>query len=363
MKKTMLFTLVFATTLSLAAQQTTTEATVNAATTAEKKQQTKKSKTAKALKKTSQIAPALAPTSQTVASPAPTTSLASISPIPSDSQQGTALNTSTTSATPAKPSATVSGIFNVTAEAITADLKDKNTKAPADISGTAQVFYKVSEPIKVGLGYNFSAKVVSDRSQLADFNGDNGPDSAYKTLDPTIHFNYKLSTGFLGSNPYVIGSRYYVPTSEDTKKTKSMGTLRTQTYMTWTINPKFDFNFLTQLRLTLNTADNSKTTIGSDDVLRVIAGPSVSYNYNDNVSVYYGPTLDMKSTGWIRGNYSADVANSLSHEVGLWLTMLDGKFIINPLWATTGDAFGKSNYEGLGADANSVYDLNLIAYF
>lgn len=277
-----------------------------------------------------------------------------------DPATGTSGQSSTSVAGATKASPLYSGLLNITAEAIVSDLKDSKSEAPIDNVGTLQVFRKITESQKVGLGYNFNAKIVSDSSQLDGFNGDNN--TAFKTLDPTIHHTIKLDQKLWGA-PVSVLSRYYVPVSEDTKKTKSLGTFRTQTYITWSMNPRFDISAYGQARFTFNTKDNSNQTVGSDSVMRLIAGPSFGYNQNDNVSAYYTPYLDMKSTGYQRGDFSADYANTLSHEIGLWLTMFNGKFIVNPLWATTGSAVGKSSYEGLGDDVNSVYDLNLIAYF
>lgn len=256
----------------------------------------------------------------------------------------------------------VTGSLSLGAFAMVNDLKENGSKALIDSSNTLTVLYIATDKIKVGAGHNFAYRIISDRTQLDDFNSDNGADSTYKTLDPTLNFNYKMQPLF-GSGDYSILSKYYVPVSEDSRAKNSSGVFRTQAYITWSMNPKVDISFFGQARLYLNSSNNTDTELGSDSVLRTIVGPVFGYNFDDVWNLYYNPYLDLKSSGFQRGKFDADIANGLSQEVGLWISLSGGKFVVNPAWVTSASKLGKASYEGSGADINSEYDLNLIATF
>lgn len=242
------------------------------------------------------------------------------------------------------------------------DLKANGSRAMVDSANLLTILNAVTPKLKVGIGHNFSLRAIGDRSQLNGYNSDNGPQSVYRTDDPTIHLNYKMPK-LLGSNEYSILSRYYVPVSEASRATNSNGTLRTQAFITWTMNPHIDLSFYGQARLYLNSVNNTNTATGADSVLRTIVGTVFGYNLNSVWNAYYLPYLDMRSAGFQRGNFNADVANNFSQEAGLWISVPGDKFVINPAWVTTSSKIGKSTYEGSGEDANSEYDLNLIASF
>ncbi|MFZ3230232.1 MAG: hypothetical protein WA160_08505 [Pseudobdellovibrio sp.] len=292
-------------------------------------------------------------TEQTV-DPAKASTSASVAPA--------AAGTSTTTSASVAPAKKVTGSLLIGAAAMVNDLKDNGSRALIDTSNTLTVMYSATDKIKVGVGHNFGFRVISDRAQLADFSSDGSADSPYKTLDPTLNFNYKMQPLF-GSNEYAILSKYYVPVSDDSRVKKSNGTLRTQAYITWSMNPNVDISFFGQARLYLNSSNNTDTKLGSDSVLRTIIGPVFGYNFNDVWNVYYNPYLDMRSSGFQRGKFDADVANGFSQDLGLWISLVGGKYIINPAWVTSASKLSKSTYEGAGADANSEYDLTLIATF
>lgn len=280
------------------------------------------------------------------------------------SADGTLLPNQSTTTVKAKSAATakVTGNLIIGAAAGVKDVKENGSKAMIDSSNSLILMYTVSDKVKVGASHNFGLRLVSDRSQLADFNSDNGVNSAYKTFDPTLNVNYKMEP-LLGSNAYAIFSKFYVPVSEESRNQKSNGILRTQAFVTWTINPKIDISFFGQVRLYLNSSNNTDTKLGSDSQLRTIVGPVFGYNFNSVWNLYYNPYLDFKSANFQRGHMDAEVANNLSHEVGVWISIPGGSFIINPAFTTTTSKLGRTSYEGFGSDKNSEYDLNLIASF
>ncbi len=317
--------------------------------------QLKKKKKAK-VKPSAQMAPAVAPESSVALASAPAAEATS-------AKTETAAQGQSTTTAEVKPAAKkVSGSLVIGAAVMVADLKEKNTSAPIDTSNALTVMYTASDKIKVGASHNFAVRVISDRAQLADFKSDNGADSIYKTVDPTLNVNFKMPA-LLGSNEYAILNKYYLPITPESQAKKSNGVLRTQAYITWTLNPKIDVSFFGQARLYLNSSNNTDTKLGSDSNLRTIVGPVLGYNFNDTWNVYYNPYVDIRSAGFQRGKFDADTANSFGQDVGLWITLAGGKFIVNPSWATTSSKLGNSTYEGSGSDTNSEYDLNLIASF
>ena len=250
----------------------------------------------------------------------------------------------------------------VSSYAMVDDLKKNGGQAMVDSENQLSLSYIVNDQIKMALAHNFGLRSVGDSSQLADYQSDNGEKSGYKTLDPTIHFNYKMSS-ILGSKPYSILTRYYIPISQKSQANQSVGTLRTQAFITWALNPKFDFSILTQARLYMNSTQNRDEALGADSVLRTIIGPSLAYNFNDSLNTYYMPYVDLRSVGFQRAKFNADKANNINHELGIYYTISGGSLILNPAWVTSSNKLGSSTYAGAGSDSNTEYDLNLIAYF
>lgn len=283
---------------------------------------------------------------------------------PTSEASASTVNTLSTTATQAAPAPQkkFAGSFAMSAFAAVNDVKENGSKAMVDSEGSLGLNYAVTEKMKLGLSHNFGFRSVSDRDQLADFESDNGVESPYKTLDPTIHLNYKMGT-ILGSNEYSLLNRYYVPVTQKSQENKSLGTLRSQVWITWPVNTRVDVSLVGQARLYMNSTQNKDAARGSDSVLRTILGPNFAYNFNDDLNVYYSPYLDMRSVGYQRAQFNADAANNLNHELGVWITLAGGSFIINPAWATSSSKLGLDSYDGAGSDSNSEYDLNLIAYF
>lgn len=330
---------------------TTAKAEAKADTQLKKKKKTK-------VKPSAQTAPAVMPESTVALTSAPAGEASAAAAKTETAAQGQ----STTTAEVKAPAKKITGGLVIGAAAMVSDLKEKNTNALIDTSNSLTVMYTATDKIKVGASHNFAVRIVSDRAQLADFKSDNGADSVYKSIDPSLNVNYKMPA-LMGSNEYAIQNKYYLPITPDSQAKKSNGVLRTQAYITWTLNPKIDVSFFGQARLYLNSSNNTDTKLGSDSILRTIVGPVLGYNFSDVWNVYYNPYVDMRSAGFQRGKFDADTVNTFNQEIGLYISLAGGKFIINPAWATTSSKIGASSYEGLGSDANSEYDLNLIAAF
>lgn len=179
-----------------------------------------------------------------------------------------------------------------------------------------------------------------------------------KMADPTVHYNYVSGVSLLGSAPMVFANRYYVPVSQASMDAKSNGVLRSQTGLEWEVNPRLSLGLGVQARLMLSKPEAQN---GGDAALRMISGPSATYNFNDKFSAYYSPYLETVASNFSRGDFKADKANNLIHEVGLNIKVANVE--INPAIVTLTQGLGKTTYEGFGADNNTEYDLNVVAIF
>ncbi len=242
------------------------------------------------------------------------------------------------------------------------DLKENGRNSPIDSDNGIGLTYKLTDKMKTEIRYRFGLKTAADREVLRDKKTGEIPD-IYKTLDPTIHLNYKSDLSLFGSKPMSFGSRYYIPASESSQDKTSMGTLRAQTSLDWELNPKVSVSALTDVRLTGYRSFETKGGTGTDSVLLFLAGVAGTYNFSDALSAYYQPYVVTEGTGFQRGQLTADRTNVFTHEVGLNYTV--GAVTINPAYDTTGSASGEEGltYKGAGADANSNYYLNVFASF
>ncbi len=278
-----------------------------------------------------------------------------------------ATQTSTATSAEAKPAAAskfgatliFQGFANV------GDVRNNGGGAVIDTANSLGVSYKLTDKYKTEVRHNFQARNRMD-SELNEYqansagplNSDQGVDSLYKTLDPTIHLSYSSGLSILGAAPMSFGARYYVPVSKDSINARSNGVLRYQTGLSWDLNPKINIEASAQQRIYSYKADAANNAT----VLRTIGGVSGTYNVNDNVSVYYNPYLDLRANEVSRGDFKANATNQLRQEIGA--NFVVGKVTINPAWATVATrAENTEGYKGAGTDENSEYDLTILATF
>lgn len=241
-------------------------------------------------------------------------------------------------------------------------LKDDKTEAKVDSFNSVGLTYKISDKLKTELRHNYSYAVVSDREQLR--NEDTGAiDDAYKMEDPTLHLTVKTDYSLLNSKPVSISGRYYIPASDASRASNTLGTLRVTSVLNWDMTTKATFDYLAETRLGANTTSNSDGNLGADSTMRFVTGPGATYNFSDSLSAYYIAYLDLVTTGHQRGDFQrADRRNHLWQELGVSLSA--GIFTINPYYSTKAvRAEDKVSYEGAGSDANSAYNLLVQAVF
>lgn len=270
-----------------------------------------------------------------------------------------ATQTSVATADATKP-ATASkwgGILAYEGAAGVGDIKADGSRALVDADVFAGITYKATDKIKLGLRQYFATPTIGDSAQI-DKSMAKGSSAPFKLMDPTAHMNISTDLSVAGSKPLSIANRYYIPVSEASTNAKSLGTIRSQTSIAWDLNPRVTLSLDPQVRLSLNSAEAAS----SDSVLRLIPGGTATYNFSDAFNAYYFPYADLKMTGHNRGSLAkADVQNQIWQEVGL--NVIVANVTINPAWTTSADAKGSDEYEGMGADANSYYLLNVIADF
>ncbi|WP_413576185.1 hypothetical protein ACLVWU_17520 [Bdellovibrio sp. HCB290] len=174
-------------------------------------------------------------------------------------------------------------------------------------------------------------------------------------------------TGWLGSSAALLDLRYYAPTDQVAQENKELGRLRFDTYLEWTITPKFTMAGYVSPRVLFNSQNNPNKAVGSDaEYYQVKAAPYFIYTMNDHIMPYYAYTVSERSSQAQRGNWEPDMANMGSHEVGL--NMYYGAFYINPaLISDTSLENGSGSI--LSGDSrafsydNLSYNLNVYAVF
>jgi len=283
-----------------------------------------------------------------------------------------ATQTTATSAAAVKPAAAKKFGATVLLQAFAnvADVGQNGSNAIIDSSNSLGVSYKISDTLKTEVRHNFQARNVSDNGRLesqktdgnvakeyiGDLSSDNGANSTYKTLDPTIHLNVKTQASLLGSEAMTIASRYYVPASESSQAAHSLGILRTQTALEWNLNPKVTVAVMPQFRFYFY--DGAAT---SDPMLYSLPAVSATYNFNDNLSAYYQPYLLLQAKDYTRGNFNANKVNTVAQEIGMNIVV--GKVTINPAYTATASSLKEEGYKGMGDTAFAEYDLNIIGSF
>lgn len=259
--------------------------------------------------------------------------------------------TSSTTATDAAPkgASKVSGIALIGIATTEMGLRNGDAVESANYVG---LNYKLSDKYTLGLRHNFAYQFSKQEND------------GYTLIDPEIQLKTKYGT-VLGSSPVSVGYRFYVPVSEPSRNSKRIGALRVDASTEWALTPKWALGAYLSPRWTIN---NNTTKDGSDDVARLIASPSITYNFNDSINAYYAPAVDYASVKYVRGDLSARAGypypsgtgtwNAFNHEVGASFQV--GSVNINPAVL---NYVNLSNGQGhLHAD-NMEYDLNLSATF
>ncbi len=231
------------------------------------------------------------------------------------------------------------------------DFKENGGGALIDSTNFVGVNYKINDTYKAKLNYNFRHKFVSDESRLKH-------EPNFVALDPTIHLNISTKATLFGSKPIVWLNRYYIPVSDASQKSHTMGTFRTESQIDWDVNPKVTLSGYVGARYYINTSDNANGARGSDGVLRATVGPVATYNFSDNLNVYYMPYVDVRGHAYNRGNWgrtdeaSEDAPNNtILQDFGVSYTM--GKVTINPYYESQITRF--SGDEGYSYIDSTVY--------
>lgn len=171
------------------------------------------------------------------------------------------------------------------------------------------------------------------------------------------------------SKPVSFETRFYLPTDRVGRENKETGLSRTDIWTTWDLNPKWTIGALISPRFQLNSTQNPNAEVGADaEYYRVVATPSVAYNFNDNFSLYYAYNNDVASSQAQRGHYDFDVNNVIDHETGLLWTVWSGKVVINPtiiseVGRTSREAAMFTSDSRVYSDETMTYNMNFYATF
>ena len=233
-----------------------------------------------------------------------------------------------------------------------ADLENGGSRPAAYTYTSLGVKYKINDKHSMELRANAETKFQTDNEEKTA--------KVDKTtmLDPSIHHTYKSDLKLMGSAAIVIGSRYLIPVSQAAYDNKSYGALRFDTSIDWELNPRITTSLILSPRMSFS---NPAGKLGGESKLSIVAGPAVTYNFNDKFSAYYAGTVYTASDKYTRGEMNANIKNEFSHEVGL--NIAAGAFSINPALITTQQGLSRSGYEDVTNDQNTELGLIVAAVF
>lgn len=255
-------------------------------------------------------------------------------------------------------------VVDADGNSITKD-EDMKERTPIATLWTAGIKYKATDKASFELWQH--AWTRSNVENLSPGERNIHGEGQQQMMDDTVvKANYKTDFAVLGSKPLTVGGRYYLPTSRSSRlMKKTNGTLRFDTTLSWDLTTKMSFDYAISPRISLNSAQASS---GSDAIYRMVQMPSLSYNFNDNYSLYSGVTFDTRSKDLGRGTWVADKGNIATPEVGGSITY--GWLNINPAITSDidmakGDGSNEffKNESRIFAAENTTYNLNFYATF
>lgn len=190
----------------------------------------------------------------------------------------------------------------------------------------------------LGASYKLDAGSVGLR-QYFSYDSIPGQDTAVKQDFTVLTFGTKLS-GIMGSDEIAPLFWYYLPTSVAMKKnfgTKlsgdqidSMGLLRMDASIDWTLSPKWSVGYYLNPRQSLHATQTVINPAGAEALLeaqtRLVHWLSASYTVNDNIKGYFYGGFDNR----MATERLTSVRDDYTSGLGAEFSMLGGKVIINP---------------------------------
>lgn len=182
-----------------------------------------------------------------------------------------------------------------------------------------------------GLQYKPNGIHTFSLRQYFTVNHDGPKGSDTTTLDDTV-FLYARNglSGIFNSNPLDLSFRYYVPTSQASRRINSLGTLRMDLEAAWTLNPKWKLSYYFNPAQTFVSDTQSVDEEGAPTAVSATTTLShygnVYYSFNDDVNAYTYAGLSHKwktSPGTL-----SDEETILG--VGANFNFIGGRLTVNP---------------------------------
>jgi hypothetical protein len=186
--------------------------------------------------------------------------------------------------------------------------------------------YKLNSYTSIGTRFYVStnrvaAKFDTDTKKTTEFSSKN------TVNDPWLFVTNK-SNGIFGSDDISTSLIYYIPNSDLSSKARSNGTLRLDSEIVWTLNPKIQLSYYLNPRQTFIpngfvTVDGKETEVFART--RLIHGPNFYYNFNDNLQAYVASYLDQSVKSATPGTMDNE---KVLNEAGI--NYVIGKLTLNP---------------------------------
>lgn len=272
--------------------------------------------------------------------------------------------TTTATATEVKPAAAspYTGRLVLETAASTQEANESLNEAGVLSAGAVGLIYKINSTWSAEARQNFYLAANRDKlpaSYRASLDGQNAAVSA------TTFIAKQSTTGtILGSKALSHGYRVDVLTvDKGLRDAGRLANLRYDTSLNYDLGTKTSLSMALSPRLVLN---RDTSAVGSDSILRLVAGPSLSYAINDKLEGYVASTVDVRSREFQYGSIEADTLNAITQEVGANITV--GTLTINPaltsyLDMNTANASLLTEESRFFAPETTSYNLNLYATF
>jgi hypothetical protein len=243
--------------------------------------------------------------------------------------------------------------------------KYQGSTAPILTAWTMALKYKVTKKASVEvqqLAYSRSNLANTAGSEARIFN----QGKQQVMYDAVVKAGLSTDLRLPGSEALAFSARYYLPTSQITREMyHHNGTLRGDVTPAWVLNPTFTFEYVVSPRITFQ---DQAAAQGSDARYRLVTGPSLTMNINDNLNFYTCAIADLRSYNIGRGKWELENLNLVTPEIGMNLTV--GPVTINPaltsdldMNGSTRDATILTNESRVFAHETNSYNLNLYATF
>lgn len=225
---------------------------------------------------------------------------------------------SVAAAAPAAPAAKKIGALVINENFVNAVQQDKlGGDAPLSTYNQVGITYKATDAIKLGLRQEFAS--TSNRANLGSNDVNNvitnrGSDT--EVLNPVLTASISTKQTFLGSNALSHGFRMQPGIGKMSREAKHLVQLRYDTTLAW--NPTAATELAWALSPRIQTFTSEAIGVpGNDGLVRMVQGPSATYNFSDAVNAYGSITADTRSRAGInRGTLAADTLNAVSYEAG-----------------------------------------------